>query len=98
MFCRTLTFAGNFIFCKSVIERPSEVLWFYVPETARRVFESTGMAHCAIPRTNSSRQASSNRINCNTDYKVSTNKECYIQGLILDWISEIYYVYTHTHT
>lgn len=35
-----------------------------LPETARRVLESTGMAHCAIPNTNSSLQASSKRINC----------------------------------
>lgn len=36
----------------------------YIPETARRVVESTGMAHCAMPRTNNSLQASSNRISC----------------------------------
>lgn len=35
-----------------------------LPETARRVVESTGMAHWAIPRTNSSLQASSRRISC----------------------------------
>lgn len=48
-----------------------------LPETARRVLESTGMAHCAMPSTNSSLQASSKRINWrggkvrvfNNDYK-----------------------------
>lgn len=34
------------------------------PETARRVVGSTGMAHCAMPKTNSSLQASSRRISC----------------------------------
>ncbi|KAL4668327.1 hypothetical protein H8958_006418, partial [Nasalis larvatus] len=31
----------------------------FLPDTASRVLASTGMAHCAIPRTNSSLQASS---------------------------------------
>ncbi len=33
-------------------------VFYGLPETARRVLESTGMAHCAIPNTNSSLQAS----------------------------------------
>lgn len=55
--------------CQMCIERPGlhfwRIVWLAcssVPETARRVVESTGMAHCAIPKTKSSLQASSKRI------------------------------------
>lgn len=41
----------------------------YSPDTANRVLESTGIAHCAMPRTNSSLQASSNRMSYKTSSK-----------------------------
>lgn len=45
--------------------RPVRGLWpLNIPETARRVVESTGMAHCAMPKTNNSLHASSNRMSC----------------------------------
>ncbi|KAG1963949.1 sorting nexin-12 [Pimephales promelas] len=69
---RQLPFRGDDgIFDDSFIEERRQGLEHFLnkllvvlPETARRVLESTGMAHCAMPSTNSSLHASSKRINC----------------------------------